>query len=526
MTKQDKKKQTQQSFSPDLDKDFAKYYWLIIPVTSLIYFAFSYYSTGFYQDDEVGHYVTMRDFWSDPWIIMSNWGKPGWKILLVVPSLFGYKAVLLVNSLIAGLTAYATILLAKEMKMKNTIIAGLLLAFQPLVLQLAFRSYAEIFTGLLLVLTLLFYFKEKYILSAILVGWAFTVRQESALLCLILAVFFIMNKKYIPLLFIATLPFILNLFGFIHTGDYFWAWTEMKQLSDFNLGIDRSFFHYFEVFIYIVGPVTFALFLVGIAKQFTKDRSHDFFKKEFLVYSFFFVVFLFQCYLVIKGTNPGSWRYLLQVSPFASLIALIGFNEMLDSKNKKIVLPVLIASVILTILYFSKEATGLLLTDKADYSRLISIALIVVVVLFNMNVSARSTINALALTVIVVSIGYTFMTEKPKQESPENKYVAQIAGWYNQTANKDAEVLYNHSLIFFYGDIFGEQKKHFKVLNHKSLNEAPKGTIVIWDSHYSFRPEYKNDVQVNSLQDSTKFKPLTQLVSPDKRFGVFIFEKL
>src|SRR5258708_4756129 len=98
----------------DIDNKYSRYSWLLIPFLTIIYFSYSFFSTGFYQDDEVVHFMNMRDFWSNPFAIMSNWGKPGWKIFLELPSLGGYKSVLLFNSLITAITSYFTILLAKE----------------------------------------------------------------------------------------------------------------------------------------------------------------------------------------------------------------------------------------------------------------------------------------------------------------------------------------------------------------------------------------------------------------------------
>jgi hypothetical protein len=224
----------------DVDKQYSKYYWLLVPALTLIYIFFSFLSNGFYQDDEVMHYLHMRDFWRDPWIFMSNPGKPGWKIFLVLPALLGYKPVLFVNSFISGLTAYFTIKLARELKMKNSLLAGLFFAFQPLVLQISFRSYAEIFTGLTLILALYFYFKNKYILSALFCGLAFTARQETALLCVILAVYFFIKKKYFPIIILGFFPFLLNFFGFLHTGDYLWVWTQMRTIGEFQSGIVRG----------------------------------------------------------------------------------------------------------------------------------------------------------------------------------------------------------------------------------------------------------------------------------------------
>jgi hypothetical protein len=300
----------------------------------------------------------------------------------------------------------------------------------------------------------------------------------------------------------------------------------MQNLGEFNLGIDRSFFHYFQVYIYITGPVVFALFLAGIVYPFTLKNKKDFLQKELIIYLFFFVVLLFQCYLVAKGTNPGSWRYLLQVSPFASLIALIGFNEAVNLKTKKYVIPTLIGAAVVVLLFLSKESTGLLITDKAEYTKLAAVILLTGAFMFFVQLSKTVKFRQLIAVTAILVIGYTFYSEKPKQQGPENISVSKIAEWYKQNADKSMPVLYNHSLILFYGDVYGEQKKNFKMLNMKALEEAPKGTIVIWDSHYSYRPEYKNDTKLEFLQNNTNYKLLNQLVSSDRRFGAFIFEKL
>jgi hypothetical protein len=395
-----------------------------------------------------------------------------------------------------------------------------------LVLQLSFRSYAEIFTGLLLVMTLYFYFKKYYILSALLCGLSFTARQESALLGIILAIFFLKERKFLPIIFLVIFPLIMDLIGFLHTGDIIWAWTEMKNLSEFSLGIHRSFFHYFEVYIYIIGPVIFTLLIFGLMAPFiSKDDHKEFFSREILIILFFFVVFLFQCYLVEKGTNPGSWRYLLQISPFTAILALMGFNELLKTKNRKYILTISAGIILLTLLIWSREATGLVIIDKSDYTNLIPVIIFFVITAIFILLPQKIMFNQFITAVIILTIGFTFYTEKPKQQSPENTAVDQIAEWYKDNSGKYNEVLYDHSLILFYADIFGPQKEKFKLLNMKSLEEAPKGTLIIWDSHYSYRPEYKNDTKLEYLENNPEYKPVNKFISSDKRFAAFIFEK-
>jgi len=88
----------------DLDVFLDRYVWLLIPLLVLLYYWFSAGSTGFYQDDEIGHYRNIRQFWGDPFSIMGNQPKPGWKILMVLPGLFGFTGVVLAHCLAAALT--------------------------------------------------------------------------------------------------------------------------------------------------------------------------------------------------------------------------------------------------------------------------------------------------------------------------------------------------------------------------------------------------------------------------------------
>ena len=103
----------------------------------------------------------MIKFWIDPGVILGNNPKPGYKIFMVIPALFGYQGVLIVNSLIASLAVYFTYLLIKAYKIKYAFFGALLMAFQPLFFDLSFRSYSEIFTALCIAIALILFSKEN-----------------------------------------------------------------------------------------------------------------------------------------------------------------------------------------------------------------------------------------------------------------------------------------------------------------------------------------------------------------------------
>jgi hypothetical protein len=210
----------------------------------------------------------------------------------------------------------------------------------------------------------------------------------------------------------------------------------------------------------------------------------------------------------------------------ASIIALIGFNELLGIKTKKYVLTVIILMIFIVLFFLSKEATGLLITDSPEYLKLGAIVVFASLAVFMILWSKKIMFRQFLLFTVILTVGFTLFTEKPKQQSPENETLSEMAEWFNKDGKNPPEVLYNHSLILFYGNIFGAERDKFKILNMKSLEEAPKGTLIIWDSHYSYRPEYKNDTKLEYLQNNPNFKLINQFMSPDRRFAAFIFEKL
>ena len=147
----------------DIDNAISKFFWLVIPVLAIVYYVSSKYSQGFYQDDEISQYLNMIQFWSDPSVILGNNPKPGYKIFMVIPALFGYQPVLLVNSIIASLAVFFTYKLLKVYNVSYAFFGALLLGTQPLFFDLSFRSYSEIFTSLVIVIFLILYKKEYFL---------------------------------------------------------------------------------------------------------------------------------------------------------------------------------------------------------------------------------------------------------------------------------------------------------------------------------------------------------------------------
>jgi hypothetical protein len=60
------------------------------------------------------------------------------------------------------------------------------------------------------------------------------------------------------------------------------------------------------------------------------------------------------------------------------------------------------------------------------------------------------------------------------------------------------------------------------------IDSAPAGTLLLWDSHYSFRAK-RSDNQYNYdylLNQPDRFKLVQEFVTADQTFGVFAIEKI
>ncbi len=511
---------------PDFDVQIAKYFYFVIPVLTVIYYISSKYSLGYYQDDELGHFLNMVQFWSDPSVIVGNWPKFGYKIFMVIPALLGYDAVLIANSLISACAVYLTYYVIKVYNIKYAFLGAILLAFQPLFFDLSFRSYAEIFTAVLLLLLIIFYKKDKHILAGLTCGYIYLVRQEAVLIAIFLAVIFFMRKQYIAIICIAVFPLIFNILGYFKTGDIMFIITEMQSLGAMDFGgAERGFFHYFKIYIFIIGPVCLALFLLGFF-GFDPGKLTEYIKRFDILYVIFAVTFLVQAMLMVQGVNPGTWRYMLHISPIAAIFATIGFNKLADPgfRNRFYVLTGFL--LLATLIFSSKVPTGLELTDESNFTMFVVLLIFTGFVLMFKNDSAKAYLNKLSILFIILSVGSTLYAFEPRQLSPQNISVQQVADYSASSEFNDKKIYYTHTNLVFYSLLEGGELDKFVPLDMKSLSEAKQGDIIIWDTHYGYRPEYKKDVQLEVLQDSSKYKFINQFVSSDRRFAAYVFEKI
>jgi hypothetical protein len=152
---------------------------LMTGILAIIYFAFSTFSDGFYQHDEVGNFMLFQSFWYDD--ILQTLGanaKSGYKILYAIPALGGFIFLKLFNSVVAAFTVYFSYRLLSKLGSENKLLIFFVLGIQPLWFMLSFRNYSELTVAFLMVLAALQVFNKKYMITALIVSYMAFTRQE------------------------------------------------------------------------------------------------------------------------------------------------------------------------------------------------------------------------------------------------------------------------------------------------------------------------------------------------------------
>jgi hypothetical protein len=272
--------------------------------------------------------------------------------------------------------------------------------------------------------------------------------------------------------------------------------------------------------------------------------AHDIRNKEINAINFsVLVTFAVHVYLYWKGNvaHAGFLRHFAAIAPPMALMALQGFNEWIrkdNDKNRMFNTFTLTGITILILIYYSFELFGSFAlvnpaTGKAspEYSKFMLSLLLLFFFVLNkyLNIQSRETKLVMITAVVAGSMWYTLTKEKPLQLSPEQQTVKTCYDYYNANLKwKVPRTMVTHSWFYYYDNynfyVPPSDERAYVEMRKERLSELPVGGVVLWDSHYSWR--LSSNVQQEDLTNNPNFKLQQQFVSSDRRFGMYVFEKI
>jgi len=509
-----------------------KWLWAMTAGAVLFFFLFSLASQGFLQQDEAAHFVSMKRFWYNPNGVLSNWEKPGFKLVFAIPGLFGATFVKFVNCCVAALSCFFAYRVAAQAGARRPILAFILLLTQPLFVQMAFRNYAEILTGFLLILGVFFHQRKQFMFSALAMSYIVFMRQEFYPLLGLYFLWLAYHKQFIPALLTGTFTLVHNTWGAIAKGEPLYLVNQiLNTSSEIGKGYPRhGFEHYPLMSVTVFGGVCVALFVGYLGLHFLRKRQPDWvLVTPTLLYLLMYSIFNIQTFEIGPAT-AGNLRYLVSMAPLVAVIAALFVDELHVDEKPGQLLYIFGPLSLLVLLFMTYDHNFVLFNENVrDFKPLIGVLFVGLFVVLPLKYSQK-------VMSVALLAGFTLLiTVKFIPVSEEDNTMNDVAKWYEANATNFAEKkLYNkHNMLYYYLERTPEDFAH-KVGNIRkdSLEAAPSGSLILWESHYSYRPELMPEAERSQAvtykyftEQPAKYKLLRQFRAKDNTFAVLIFEK-
>lgn len=502
---------------------------------AVIYFIYSKSSDGFYQHDEAAHYINMRQFWSDPFSILGNWPKPGYKLLYVIPALFGEQFVQFFNCLVAAFSCFMAYKLTQKYKSDNGYIAFILLATQPLWVQLSFRNYTEAITGLLAIAATYFHENKKTWIAALILSYATLIRQEFYLFIGLYGLYLLYQKDWKAIAFSLIPQLFITIYSFFEDGSLLYIWNSVIGTSEAyggrhpRLGFD----HYFNTSIVIFGALTVVLSATYLLIKLNERKNW----RPFLIIPPF-IFFLMHCIFNLQayGIGPasgGNLRYITISSPGLAVVAALAIHDFKKLEKKNLIFIGQAVLLILIGIYLTYEHNNVVLSEVRNWKPLIfSLATV-----FLLAISVKS-LSSFYHNLIFTGLAgiMIFSSIKPIKADPEVTTMKKVAEWYETAIDKKMEgglfddssrLTCEHSLFFYFTGKSRNDFKKWPLKAHKTAYDTCEvGTIIIWDAHYSKKRHYGDFVDASYLEERPFQFQFIRSFPSESWFHVKIFKKI
>lgn len=288
-------------------------------------------SSGFTGGAEsIWHFNYSYNALKHPSLLFDIWAKPFYTLISAPFALFGFKAIQLFNILLAIIAGLFSYLVAKELKMKQPILAIILCSFTPVFTYTIFSGLTEILFALIVVMVSYLMLKNRFLLASILVSLLPFVRPEGIFLIPIYAIYLIYRREYRSMPFMLLGLLIYSVIGGIVNSDFFWIITQNPYRGETGLYGTGSFFQYIKRSPGYFGIPNEIFYVTGLVAGITLYlRSKKEYSKEF-----FLVILPFFAYLLIHsfmwwtgwGNSQGSNRYMAAIVPLMAVMSTRGLT--------------------------------------------------------------------------------------------------------------------------------------------------------------------------------------------------------
>ena len=461
-----------------------KFVFAFLSVFFLATAILAFLSTGTYESgDSIQHYLIAHYSFKHPELFLDDWGKPFFTLLSSPFAQIGFFGICLFNIMCGALTGFIAYRTALLFGWKNSWLAPLFALFAPIYYVTLISGLTEPLFGLVLMTGVYFTVLRKPTIAAIVVSFLLFVRSEGFLLLPLFAISFLLLRNLISCFLLLTGPLVYSFIGYFKYHTFFWILTENPYTGAKEIYGTGDLFHFLARNEFIWGTPLVVLFIIGFLTYFFRPKESAAIEL-LLIPGVFYIYLLAHSLFWWKGLfgSLGLIRVIAGIMPLSGLIALKGFNLLMEfiSKIKWRAIPLI--RIVLTVI----------------------ICGLVVLMPFKQHRFPRD-------------LGY------------EDEVIKEAATWLKQNQPGKPKIyhLFPYLCVFLQTDPFDENK--YEPLWALKTSEAPGGSIIVWDSHYCPN-EGKMGLDLfagkESLELLNSFKADSSKIPADKQpFEVYVFRK-
>lgn len=427
-------------------------------------------SEGFHGGgDSIAHYRIAKFSLEHPKYLLDHWGKPVFTLIAMPFAQFGFKAVQVMNLLLALVASLLVAAICKHHQWRFSWLSAPLILFSPIFMQQYFSGLTE--TVFVTTLLFAYWLKLKNHRSAALVLFSFLpfIRTEAILFLFWFGLLETMehSRSWKILLFLTGFV-VYSFVGWFAKGDLFWIVNELPYVGGDNIYGSGSMWHYVQLMPSTIGVPLLLLTIIGtvisIPQLISKSPPAAWLWKYAIVPSILYISFHSFMWYVGK-VSLGLPRMLAVVVPLFGLISVYGISQILTASHKKIV---------------------------------------------------KQTV-AIAIAIVFITNGLLSF-ELPVKLGSEERVLEQVAAYIEEndlTQNKvHYYALYNEITLGL--DPHNSEECQQVVHNRSNPHEEVKpGSLVIWDAHFS---PNEGAMPLENLLDNDYFE-LLKVFRPEEPFN-------
>lgn len=287
--------------------------------------------------DNYAHFNIARWAFRYPHLFLDHWGKPLYTILVAPFDQIGFYGARLFNIIMGLFTAWFSYLLAVKLKVQKAWLAPVFVVFAPMYFVLMFSGMTEILFSAVLMLAILLFFNERFVLSAIVISFIFLARSEGAIFLPLFLIAFLLKKRYVAIPFLLTGFLLFSLIGqFYYYHNFWWLITKLPYVGGIGANYGSgTWYHFLEKAPEYLGIPILLFFVLGMFGWLKNWFSSGFklqselFIRLLMLGGCFWGYFAAHSYIWWVGEmSLGLTRVMAGVTPIAGLIALAGWSEM------------------------------------------------------------------------------------------------------------------------------------------------------------------------------------------------------